>query len=85
MANATRDEQMAPFDIYAWYRVHKDLCPNCGWVLKDMHPMQNLYPHWTGACKELREKEYEQDLAEPAPGYVALNWKHKLRQKLGLR
>jgi predicted methyltransferase len=45
-------------DINEWYRVHRDLCPNCGWVLKDLHPMANLYPHWTGACKEMREQEY---------------------------
>lgn len=57
-----QDREIAAFDINAWYRLHRDLCPNCGWVLKDMNPMANLYPHWTGACKELREAEYAAEL-----------------------
>jgi hypothetical protein len=42
----------AGFDINYWYGLNKDKCPNCGWVLKDLHPAANLYPHWTGACKQ---------------------------------
>jgi hypothetical protein len=42
--------------------LHRDLCPNCGWVLKDLAPEANLYPHWTGACKEMREEEYRAEI-----------------------
>lgn len=44
-------EIAAQYDINYWFILHKDLCPSCGIVLKDMHPMANLYPHFTGACK----------------------------------
>jgi hypothetical protein len=57
-----RDRQMAAMDISYWYMLHKELCPNCGWVLKDLHPAANLMPHWTGKCKAMREAEYLQEL-----------------------
>jgi len=40
----------AELDIRYWFAAHEK-CPNCGVVLRDMHPMANLYPHWTGACR----------------------------------
>ena len=44
------------FDIRYWFAAN-DKCPNCGIVLQDMHPMQNLYPHWTGQCVQLAGAE----------------------------
>jgi len=43
-------------DINYWFAAHEK-CPNCGVVLRDMHPMANLYPHWTGVCAA-RGKEF---------------------------
>jgi hypothetical protein len=56
------DKWLAMADISHFYRVYQDLCPSCGWVLKDLHPAANLYPHFTGACKKLREAEYAKEL-----------------------
>jgi hypothetical protein len=49
-----------PQDIRVWFANH-ETCPNCGIVLREMFPMANLYPHWTGACK--REQETPQPWA----------------------
>ena len=37
-------------DIRYWFAAN-ETCPNCGIVLRDMHPLYNLYPHWTGAAE----------------------------------
>ena len=34
-----------------WYRFHGDCCMGCGENLHLLHPLTNLYPHFTGACR----------------------------------
>ena len=48
-------EQAAAMDISWWHMMWQQRggkCPNCGAVFDEMHPAQNLDPHWTGACKD---------------------------------
>lgn len=49
-------EQAAGFDLNYWYAFYNGICPNCGLDLKTCHPMYNLYPHFTAACKEQKAK-----------------------------
>ena len=34
-----------------WYQHHGDCCTGCGRNLHLLHPLTNLYPHFTGACR----------------------------------
>ena len=43
--------ELAKYDI-TYFMAAYEACPTCGWKFKDMHPLQNLYPHWTGTCKD---------------------------------
>lgn len=36
-------------DITTWRSANQE-CPNCGVKFNEMHPEQNLFNHWTGAC-----------------------------------
>ena len=38
-------------DVPEWY-LHQDTCPNCGIDLNELRPESNLYPHFTGGCKD---------------------------------
>jgi hypothetical protein len=52
-------------DINHWYNKWLEQggkCPNCGIIFDQMPPIQNLYPHWTGACKEPPPSLAEQSL-----------------------
>lgn len=44
-------------DLYRWYGVVKEAggCPNCGLDFNATPPETNIYPHWTGACKDKPE------------------------------
>ena len=46
----TQLEQAAQMDISYFLLAYK-VCPTCGRKFDDMHPVENLYPHWVGACK----------------------------------
>jgi hypothetical protein len=39
-------------DIRMWCVYNDMQCPNCGKNLRELHPLANIYPHWTGACKD---------------------------------
>jgi hypothetical protein len=43
-------EQAAQVDIRYFMVAYKE-CPTCGRKFEDMHPMENLYPHWTRTCR----------------------------------
>jgi len=49
VSDAENIPEWKPTDIRAW-ATYNAKCPNCGADLQGMHPMANLYPHWTGAC-----------------------------------
>ena len=55
-APQTREQlkQAAEIDLNYFTMAYK-ACPTCGRGFDKMHPMENLYPHWTGACAA-REK-----------------------------
>ena len=38
-------------DLTYWYQFHGDCCTGCGGNLHLIHPLVNLYPHFTGACR----------------------------------
>lgn len=39
--------------ITDWYQSARVKgCPNCGLDFSTQRPESNIYPHWTGACKE---------------------------------
>lgn len=37
-------------DINWWYSHNKGVCNHCGADMNKFHPLQNIYPHFTGAC-----------------------------------
>ena len=37
-------------------------CPNCGASFADMHPAQNLVPHWQGDCIKLIDEQFLKSL-----------------------
>jgi hypothetical protein len=39
-------------DINYWYFVNKGRCPKCGLDMWRMDPAYNIYPHFTGSCRE---------------------------------
>jgi hypothetical protein len=42
--------------IIVWYRNNNGVCTTCGIDLKEMPPEFNIYPHFTGACKQENAK-----------------------------
>lgn len=39
-------------DITSWFIYYEGICLNCGRDLNKDHPESNIYPHFTGACKD---------------------------------
>lgn len=52
MKESNDSEKFYQMDINSWYARYKDACPYCGADMEKFHPRQNLYPHFTGACKD---------------------------------
>jgi hypothetical protein len=39
--------------IYRWYEAAKEIgCPNCGIDFRSQPDEYNIYPHFTGGCKD---------------------------------
>lgn len=47
-------EQAAQVDI-RYFTVAYEKCPTCGRKFADMHPAENLMPHWNGLCLRPRD------------------------------
>lgn len=45
------NHETCAYDLAYWYRFHGDCCTGCGENLHLPHPLANLYPHFTGACR----------------------------------
>jgi hypothetical protein len=63
----TREQQLeywAGFDVSCWYQLwamRTGLCPNCGIEFRSMHPAQNLFPHFTAACKAQQQADWQKE------------------------
>jgi len=39
----------------SYFRAYYSACPHCGINFDEMHPLMNLYPHFTGECEEKQD------------------------------
>jgi hypothetical protein len=54
-------KQAAQCDI-RYFQIAYQTCPTCGRRFDEMHPMENLIPHWNGTCSALlRQREITDD------------------------
>lgn len=58
-------EQLAQVDIRYFMLAHA-ICPTCKRKFDQMHPLENLLPHWNGTCGQPQGETKPAEPRDPA-------------------